>query len=94
MLSRRRHAIVAGKTSLVFVPLVGDREVGSTFVAVLVGDGPGRSFAFAMMAIGVMIAACVALTYRFSGLSSVERSLPDVAYADPERRRLLAGDVR
>jgi len=80
-------------TSLVFVPLVGDREVGSTFVAALVGDGPGRGFAFAMMAIGVMIAACVALAYRFSGLSSVERSLPDVAYADPERR-LLAGDVR
>lgn len=73
-------------TSLVFVPLVGDREVGSAFLTALVGDGPGRGFALAMMAIGAMIAACVALAHRFSGLGSVERSLPDVVHADPERR--------
>jgi MFS transporter, DHA3 family, macrolide efflux protein len=71
---------------LVFVPLVGSKHVRSAAVAALVGHGAGRGFALNMLVLGVLIAACVAVSYRYPRLRHLERNLPDVTPEDVAAR--------
>lgn len=67
---------------LVFVPLVGEDDVRSPALATLVGNGPGRGFALLMMTVGVVIALCLLLLYRYPRLRHLEHELPDVTPSD------------
>lgn len=67
---------------LVFVPLAGRGRVSSGVMAALVGNGAGRGFALALMAIGVLIALCVLAAWRYPRLRRLEEQLPDVTPED------------
>ncbi|MGC5016358.1 MFS transporter [Streptosporangium sp. DT93] len=74
--------VMAGVLSGVFQPLIGEDQVKSRFVAVLVGDGPNRGLALLMMVIGVLLALCTVYAYRHRRLSRLEETLPDVTPED------------
>jgi DHA3 family macrolide efflux protein-like MFS transporter len=67
---------------LVFIPLVGTDHVRSPAVAAVIGNGAGRGYAAALMAIGVLIVIYVLLAYRYPRLRHLERNLPDATPAD------------
>ncbi|MET7311758.1 MFS transporter [Streptomyces sp. NPDC005571] len=66
----------------VAVPLVGEDEVRSETVALLVGDGPGRGYALALTVLGVLTALAVAWIGRSPRLRRIDEELPDVIAAD------------
>lgn len=77
---------------LIFVPLVETNDtVSSPVVAAVVGSGPGRGFAATMMALGALIAIVMLLIYRYSGVRSIERRLPDVTPEDLSDSSQLEG---
>lgn len=63
-------------------PLVGRNHVDSPLVSAIVGNGPGRSYAVLMLAVGVLAALYVLLAFRSQGLRRVQDDLPDVTPAD------------
>lgn len=69
--------VVGFAAGVAFVPLVGDHEVSSPILRAVVGSGPGRGYALLMIVVGLLVAACIATTYRRSGLRDLERDLPD-----------------
>ncbi len=74
--------ILAGVGGGVFQPLVGQNHVRSDAVATVLGDGPGRGFALVMIVMGVVMALCVLLAYRYPKLRHLEDRLPDVTLED------------
>jgi MFS transporter, DHA3 family, macrolide efflux protein len=61
----------------VFEPLVGQDEVRSATLAMVIGDGPGRGIALMMMIVGVLIAVAVAVAATNPRLRNLENELPD-----------------
>jgi MFS family permease len=82
--------VTAGVLSGALQSVVGEDQVRSRVVAILVGDGPDRGFALLLMVIGVLIALCTLYAYRHQRLNRIEEALPDVTpedlAADPARR--------
>jgi MFS family permease len=73
------YALAGLTADRLFVPLVGRDEVRSPVLRALVGNGPGRGFALLIMAMGVLIAACVLAGALYPRLRHLDTELPEVA---------------
>jgi DHA3 family macrolide efflux protein-like MFS transporter len=76
----------------VFVPLVGRNRVRSPFLAMVVGNGPGRGFALLMMVMGLLLALCVVLAYLYPRLRHVDDEIPDIRAENDDSAERAAVD--
>ncbi len=74
--------IIVVTVGTALVSIIGQDEVRSPAVSVLVGDAPGRSWALLMMAGGVLAALCVLVASRSVHLRRLQDDLPDVTPDD------------
>lgn len=81
------YALAGPLVDRVFGPYVGEREVRSSALALLIGAGSGRGVALLMMIIGVIIAVTVGVAALSPRLRRLEDELPD---AEPERAAVVS----
>jgi MFS family permease len=83
-------ALAAG---LVVIPAVGGDDIPSAVVDAAVGDGPGRGYAVALLAVGLAVGACALAATRRPGLRELEQR-PDVTLEDLAARTPVPPSTR
>lgn len=74
--------ILAGFGGGLLQPLIGKDHVRSRALVPLLGNGPDRGFALALMLVGLLTVLALFLTYRRPQLRELEDRLPDVTPED------------
>lgn len=72
------YALAGFTADRVFVPLVGQYQVRSPVLQLLVGHGPGRGFALLIMLVGGLIVVCVLVGALYPRLRHLDAELPDM----------------